>query len=71
VAGSVASYSGPSCRAVIDRTAPGAGDGKASFIYANNGDFSITAAGNLHFYDVSGCNGHISNGDGMTYEARC
>ena len=24
-------------------------------------------AGNLHFYHVSGCNGHIKNGDSMTY----
>ncbi|HEY3735741.1 MAG TPA: hypothetical protein VGL63_17695 [Streptosporangiaceae bacterium] len=69
VAGRVASYSGPSCSAVIDGTAPGARDGTVRFTYANNKDFQIKAAGSLHFYNVSGCNGHISNGDGMTYAA--
>jgi hypothetical protein len=60
-------FSGPSCSAVIDGTAPGAGDGRVHFTYANNGFFTITGAGNLHFYHVSGCNGHIKNGDSMTY----
>lgn len=67
VAGSVASQSGVPCSAAIDGTAPGAGDGRVGFRYLNNGDFFIKAAGNLHFYNVSGCNGHINNGDGMTY----
>jgi len=69
VAGRAANYSGPSCSAVIDGTAPGAGDGRVRFTYANNGDFTIKPAGNLHFYNVSGCNGHINNGDSMTYAA--
>jgi hypothetical protein len=59
--------SGPSCSAVIDGTAPGAGNGRVHFTYTNNGTFTITGAGNLHFYHVSGCNGHIHNGDSMTY----
>jgi hypothetical protein len=69
VAGRVASFSGPSCRAVIDGTAPGAGDGRVRFTYANKGVFTIKPAGNLHFYNVSGCNGYINNGDGITYTA--
>ena len=69
VAGRVANYAGPSCRAVIDGTAPGAGDGRVRFTYANNGDFTLTGAGDLHFYNVSGCNGHINGGDSMTYAA--
>ncbi|HET7246318.1 MAG TPA: hypothetical protein VFJ07_15910 [Streptosporangiaceae bacterium] len=69
LAGRVASFSGPSCSAVIDGTAPGAGDGKVRFSYTNNGVFTIKPAGNLHFYNVSGCNGHINNGDSMTYTA--
>jgi len=69
VAGRVTSFSGPSCSAVIDGTAPGAEDGKVRFTYANNGAFTIKPAGNLHFYNVSGCNDHINNGDSMTYTA--
>ena len=69
VAGQAANFSGPSCSAVIDGTAPGAGDGKVGFSYANNGDFTIKPARNLHFYQVSGCNGHINNGDSMTFTA--
>lgn len=60
-------FSAPKCSAVIDGTAPGAGDGKVHFTYTNNGGFTLTGAGNLHFYQVSGCNGHIKNGDSMTY----
>jgi hypothetical protein len=59
--------SGPSCNAVIDGTAPGAGDGRVHFTYANDGTFTFTGAGNLHFYHVRGCNGHIKNGDILTY----
>ena len=69
VTGQIANFSGPSCSAVIDGTAPGAADGKVRFTYANDGTFTIKPAGNLHFYNVSGCNGHISNGDSMTYTA--
>ena len=69
IAGRVARFSGPSCRAVIDGTAPGAGDGRVRFTYANSGFFTLTGPGNLHFYNVSGCNGHINNGDSLTYAA--
>jgi hypothetical protein len=69
IAGRIASYSGPSCSAVIDGTAPGAQDGRVRFTYANNGDFTLTGAGSLHFYNVSGCHGDINNGDSMTYTA--
>ena len=69
VTGRIASFSGPSCSAVIDGTAPGAGDGRVRFAYANNGDFTIKPAGNLHFYNVSGCNGHFNSGDSMSYTA--
>lgn len=70
VAGDVASQSSVPCSAAIDGTTPGAGDGRAGFRYLNNGGLFITAAGNLHFYNVSGCNGYINSGDGMTYTPR-
>jgi hypothetical protein len=67
IAGNVASQSSVPCSAAIDGTAPGAGNGRVGFRYLNNGDFFIKATGNLHFDNVSGCNGHINNGDSMTY----
>ena len=72
VDGQVVRYqTGASCSAVIDGTAPGAGDGRAGFSYANThaGSFTFTGAGNLHFYNVSGCNGHIKSGDSLSYTA--
>lgn len=69
IAGQVGHFSGPACSAVIDGTALGAADGAVSFTYANNGTFTLTGAGNLHFYNVTGCGGQINNGDGITYAA--
>lgn len=70
VTGTITKYfSGPPCSAVIDGTAPGAGDGRVHFTYTNTGTFTLTGAGNLHFYHVSGCNGQIKDGDSMTYTA--
>lgn len=71
ISATVSAQSGfPACSAAIDGMAPGAGDGTLGFWYLNNGTFHTRGGGtDLHFYDVSGCNGVINNGDSITYYA--
>jgi len=51
------------------RHEPGAGDGRARFTYLNNGELHDQGSGDLHFYNVRGRNGHLNNGDSMTFPA--
>ncbi len=61
----------PACTATLDGTSPTADNGKLRFKYFNAGGElrTLTAGTNLHFYNVSGCNGLINSDDALTYQA--
>ncbi len=62
---------GPACSAVIDGTGPSTASGKLRFEYFNSqGEFRTLGPGaDLHFYNVTGCNGVISEGDSLWWRA--
>jgi hypothetical protein len=71
VTGIHATLSGSSCSLTIDGTSSGADNGEItdSFSNSTNQLDLLTSGGNLHVYNVSGCFGLFSNGDGMTMSA--
>jgi len=71
VTGIRATLSGPSCSATVDGTSDTGSNGQVNVTYTNStGTIQVlTAGGNLHIYDVSGCTGLLSNGDPVTFSA--
>jgi hypothetical protein len=71
VTGIRATLSGPSCSATVDGTSATGNDGQVNVTYTNStGTIQVlTAGGNLHLYDVSGCTGLLNDGDPVTFSA--
>jgi hypothetical protein len=64
--------SGPvGCHAVIDGTSGTASDGIVEFTYTDRTAVlkTLTTGGNLHHYNVSGCDGLFRNGAPVTLSA--
>jgi hypothetical protein len=69
ITGIHATLSGPGCSAVVDGTGASANNGSVTATYTNStGKLATTGAGNLHIYNVSGCSGLISSGDGSSFK---
>jgi hypothetical protein len=69
ISGIHATLSGPSCSAVVDGTSATANNGSVTATYTNStGKLATTGAGNLHIYNVKGCAGLISSGDGSSFK---
>ena len=69
VAGRGTRCSGPSCSAVIDGTSPARETGEPVSPTSTTGELHDQGSGDLHFYNVRGRNGHLNNGDSMTFPA--
>jgi hypothetical protein len=70
IAGIHAKGLGPGCVFVVDGTSATADNGSAAFSYSNaTGKLMLTAGGNLHFYQVSGCFGLFKSGDPLNPRA--
>ena len=68
ITGIHATLTGPSCSAVVDGTSATANNGEVTATYTNGtGKLATTGAGNLHIYNVKGCAGLISSGDGSSF----
>ena len=63
--------SNPGCSAAVDGTSGTAGNGTVKFTYTDGTAKLkvLTAGGNLHFRNVSGCAGVVRNGDPATLSA--